>query len=144
MVNALHALVLKRCPKRIKGKTIRTKQCRLLAPGDQLPTDNPCESCFCDEMSGVMCAVMACVPCTPPMHHVPVAGSCCGECRDVSVQPVLGCEVNGSHYNVGLYHQNISTIFKTVPDKMLLRYKKSFPRLFLFFDCSLSLLPAAE
>ena len=50
-----------------------------------------------------MCAMMACAPCQPPQQNV-ADGSCCGECRDVSTQPVpVGCVVKANHYNVGLY-----------------------------------------
>ena len=77
--------------------------CILPVQGSSIPTDNPCESCYCNEMDGVMCAMMMCAPCRPPLKNM-ADGSCCGECRDVTTLPVLGgCVVDGNNYKVGLY-----------------------------------------
>ena len=75
-----------------------------------MPRDNPCETCHCGENGGPVCISMACHLCPPHMQHVLVAGSCCGECRDVSIQPVQGCEVNGNHYDVGLYYRYVNNV----------------------------------
>ena len=70
--------------------------------GETIPTDDPCETCFCWKQKGgdVSCLTTACMPCLG--LRVDVEGSCCGECHDVTIQPVVGCERNGVHYDVGM------------------------------------------
>lgn len=48
--------------------------------GSAVPTGDPCESCFCSKEAGIICAMVGCAYC-PEGQHVPVEGSCCGECH---------------------------------------------------------------
>ena len=82
--------------------------------GDLIPGDNPCESCYCGARNEPECSSMACEACPTNMHHVSVPGSCCGECHDVRIQPVIGCAVNGNQYAVGLYFHYVNTPMKCV------------------------------
>ena len=68
--------------------------------GDIIETDDPCMHCECGLGGELRCSTMACTPCQG--QHVPVEGSCCGECRENVTQPIVeGCERGGQMFDEG-------------------------------------------
>ncbi|KAK3581988.1 hypothetical protein CHS0354_030936 [Potamilus streckersoni] len=60
--------------------------------GDQMPSDNPCETnCYCGLHGLRACATMDCPP-SPCENPVYVVGECCPRC---------GCQQNGQFYSIG-------------------------------------------
>eukprot|EP00494_Astrolonche_serrata_P032487 UN32756 len=62
--------------------------------GAGVPSDSPCEECYCDVELGVVCATQDCempMPCGPGQIWKHPKDQCCGGCQD-------GCEHNGKDY----------------------------------------------
>ena len=88
----------------MSGKSCLIPILVFLSLGERIPGETPCETCYCGPRGSPDCLTMACESCPPDTHRVDIRGTCCGECAEVSIQPVVdGCDVKGTHYDVGLY-----------------------------------------
>lgn len=61
--------------------------------GDEIPSDDPCETCYCLEDTDTLCHMMYCAECNGEWK--PKVGTCCGECLPAT------CENDGKIYHVG-------------------------------------------
>ena len=54
-----------------------------------------------------MCAIVACNACQAT--HIPVEGSCCGDCISPTTLSVSGCEMDGVHFEFGKLFLTLQT-----------------------------------